>query len=798
MKPAIPLLLFAMVTPMAAFALPASDPVSPKGVCKAQPFDLEDVRLLDGPFRDAMLRDKKYLLDLDADRLLHTFRLNAGLPSSAQEYGGWEAAKCELRGHFVGHYLSACALMFASTGDERLKERAALMVRELAKCQAALGPSGYLSAFPESFIDRVETTGKVWAPYYTLHKILAGLLDIRSHCGNAQALDVTRRFGDWVAARNERLSDEQMEKMLGVEHGGINEAMANLYALTGDERHLRAARRFYHKRVLDPLAARQDKLAGLHANTQFPKVIGLARLYELTGEECYRTLAEFFWDRVVNHHSYVIGGNSDHEHFGPPDQLAQRVSPWTAETCNTHNMLKLTRHVFAWNPTAAQADYYERALYNQILATQDPRTGMMGYHVPLYGAWFMPYNTPHDSFWCCTGTGVESHAKYGDSIYWHDNDSLHVNLFIASELTWKQKGLVVRQETKFPEQETTRLTLRCDKPVTLGLRIRRPAWVGEMNISVNGQVARLSKVESGAAKPSASTLESRATYVELRREWKSGDCVEVRLPMSLRLEPMPDDPNRAAICYGPCVLAGALGSEGIVPPMPYAKSQADFFKGKTAAPAPVLLAQGRPVAEWVEAVPGRPLSFRTQGVGKPDDVTLVAFHALLPQRYSIYWDLLTPEQWKKRQAALEAEQRRERELSTRTVDVVRVGEFEPERAHHFKSERSDAGTFSGRLWRHARGGWFSYEVKVTPDKPMVLLCTYWGSDTGKREFDILVDGQKIATQKLERNKPGEFFDVEYPIPAQLTAGKQRVTVKFQARPDATAGGVFGCKMLRAP
>ncbi len=327
---------------------------------KAEPFALSDVRLLDGPFREAMNRDAKYLLSLDADRLLHTFRANAGLPSDAKPLGGWESPKVELRGHFIGHYLSGCALVYASTGDEKLKERAALMVRELAKCQESLGSSGYLSAFPESFIDRVETTGKVWAPYYTLHKIHAGLLDVHVLCGNAQALEVAKKFGDWVKARNDKLTDEQLEKMLGVEHGGINESMANLYALTGEEKYLQCAKRLFHKRVMDPLARREDKLAGLHANTQFPKVIGAARLYELTGEEPYHTIAEFFWDRVVNHHSYVIGGNSDHEHFGQPDKLGDRVSPFSAETCNTYNMLKLTRHVFAWDPSVARADFYER------------------------------------------------------------------------------------------------------------------------------------------------------------------------------------------------------------------------------------------------------------------------------------------------------------------------------------------------------------------------------------------------------------------------------------------------------
>ncbi len=751
---------------------------------RAQPFPLQEVRLLDGPFRAAMERDAKYLLELEPDRLLHTFRLNAGLPSSAKPLGHWEDPKGELRGHFVGHYLSACALMHASTGDPRFQERAALMARELARCQAALGASGYLSAFPESFIDRVETTGRVWAPYYTLHKILAGLLDVHAHCGNAQALEVARRLGDWVAARNERLSDDQLQKMLDVEHGGINEAMANLYARTGDEKHLRAARRLCHKKVLDPLAVRQDRLAGLHANTQFPKVIGVARLYELTGEERGRAIAEFFWDRVVNHHSYVIGGNSDHEHFGPPDQLARRVSPWTAETCNTHNMLKLTRHIFAWKVAAAPADYFERALYNQILATQDPRTGMMGYHVPLHGAWFMPYNTPEDSFWCCTGTGVESHAKYGDSIYWRDEAGLYVNLYIASELVWRERGITLRQQTRYPEEETTRFELTCAQPARMTLRLRHPGW------AQRGCEARVN------GKPFAHDTKP-GSYLAIDREWKSGDRVELRLPMSLRLEAMPDDPNRVAICYGPCVLAGALGGEGIVPPMPYAKGQSDFFNGKTAPPAPMLLAQGRPVAEWVEAIPGKPLTFRTRNVGKPEDVTLVAFHTLPPQRYSIYWDLLTPEQWRARQAAEAAQAQRERDLGARTVDAVRVGEFEPERAHNFQSERSNSGTFNGRLWRDTREGWFSYELKVAPETPLALRCAYWGSDGGNRVFDILVDGEKLATQRLEQNKPGEFFEVEYPIPARLTAGKARVTVRFQAHPQCMAGGLFGLRTVKA-
>ncbi len=374
------------------------------------------------------------MLSLDVERLLHTFRINAGLPSSAQPLGGWEEPKSEVRGHFVGHYLSACALMYAATGDARLKAKGDAVVAGLAECQKAM-KSGYLSAYPESFIDRVEAVRPVWAPYYTLHKILAGLIDMAIECDNPQALDVARKFGDWFVTRNAKLSDEQMQKMLGNEHGGVNEALANLYALTGEKKYLDTALRFNHLAVLGPASQREDKLTGLHANTQFPKFIGAAREYDLNGDDTLKTAAEFFWNTVVHERSYVIGGNSDGEHFSPKERLSQALGPNTTETCNTYNMLKLTRHLFCWEPKAEYADYYERALINHILASQNPETGMMCYYVPLRsgmtrGGAGMGYNTPENSFWCCTGTGVENHAKYGDSIYFHDpaNKSLYSEL----------------------------------------------------------------------------------------------------------------------------------------------------------------------------------------------------------------------------------------------------------------------------------------------------------------------------------------------------------------------------------
>jgi hypothetical protein len=496
-------------------------------------------------------------------------------------------------------------------------------------------------------------------------------------------------------------------------------------------------------------------------------------------------LAEFFWDRVVNHHSYDIGGNSDHEHFGQPDKLSDRVSPWSTENCNTYNMLKLTRHLFAWNPQASYADYYERALYNQILASQDPRTGMMAYHVPIFGGWFMPYNTPNDSFWCCTGTGVENHAKYGDSIYWHDTENLWINLFIPSELSWRDKGMTLRQETRFPENDVIRLTINCQPSVKATLQIRYPAWAQQGGfIRVNGEQFN-HQVKPGS-------------FIPLARTWNDGDQIEVRFPMALRTVPMPDNPNRVAIFYGPVILAGMLGSEGIAPPMPYAKSQGDFFINKTPPQQPVLVTNNRPVSNWLKPDSRKPLTFHTQGIGKPNDVTLTAFYLLPPQRYTLYWDLMTRDQWKQNQEVITLKERHAKELKEKTVDTIMIGNSASESDHKFQGENSASGGFQDQSWRHASDGdWFSYQLKIQPNISQKLLVKYWGSDAGGREFDILIDGVKLATQKLERNKPDQFFEVAYPIPQNLIQSKALVTVKFQAHPGCTAGGIFDCRIIRA-
>ncbi len=523
---------------------------------EAQEFRLEDVRLLDGLFKDAMMRDAAYLLRLDPDRLLSGFRKEAGLTPKAEAYGGWESMT--IAGHSLGHYLSACALMFASTGDVRFRDRVNYIVNELEACQRANG-NGYVAAIPNGKkIFQEVSAGDIrvqpfdlnggWVPWYTLHKLFAGLLDVHRYSHNQKALTIAVNLADWADSTVSKLTEEQFQHMLDCEHGGMNEVLAELYARTGNEKYLQLSRRFHHKKVLDPLARREDRLQGLHANTQIPKLIGLARRYELTSDAADKTAAEFFWERVVHHHSYVNGGHSDGERFGAPDKLNNRLSDNTSETCNTYNMLKLTRHLFEWHASADYADYYERALYNHILASQNPDDGMVCYYVPMRAGSHKVFSKPFDSFWCCVGTGMENHAKYGEAIYFHNDDALWVNLFIPSEVNWRAKGLSLRQETRYPEAEKVNFVVTARRPVSLSLRLRYPGWATQaVSVTVNGRPQTID------AKP--------GSFIDIKRTWKTGDRVELTIPMSLRLETMPDNPRRVAILYGPTVLAGELGPE---------------------------------------------------------------------------------------------------------------------------------------------------------------------------------------------------------------------------------------------
>jgi DUF1680 family protein len=603
-----------------AAAPDAPAPSSPGGGSLA-PFPLGSVRLLPGPCLDAQAANSRYLLSLPQDRLLRSFRVNAGLPSSAEPLGGWEKPDCELRGHFTGgHYVSACSLAYAATGETELESRAETMVAELAKCQAKRG-TGYLSAFPEELFDRLRRGAKVWAPFYTLHKILAGQLDAHRYCGSERALEVAEGLAGWVRNWTKGLSDAAMERILLTEFGGMNAALYDLYEVTKKEEYLDTAHRFDHHAFFEPLAQRRDELTGLHVNTQIPKVIGAARRYELTGERRYRDVAEYFWREVVTERTYATGGTSNGERWNtPPGMLAAELSSSTAECCCAYNMLKLTKHVLSWSGDPRAADYLERVFWNSRMGTQNPQDGTLMYYLPLASGYWKFYGSPLGAFWCCTGTGVEEFARLADHVYFRDSSGITVNLFVASEARWPERGILLRQETSFPEQEGSRFAIEAARPSEWTLRLRVPWWAtAGGRLRINGE-----PVEAFA---------SPSSYLTLTREWRSGDRVELDLPMSLSVQPMPDDPSLAAVLYGPIVLAGRLGAQGLTREATYGGYDCEL-KGDPVK-APELVGSPSDAKSFVERVPGKALEFRARTAG--GRVALVPFHRLFGERYAVYW-----------------------------------------------------------------------------------------------------------------------------------------------------------------
>ncbi|MEU0037472.1 beta-L-arabinofuranosidase domain-containing protein [Streptomyces sp. NPDC006333] len=589
-------------------------------------FDLSDVRLLESPFLANMRRTSAYLLFVDPDRLLHSFRLNAGLPSAAEPCGGWEAPDVQLRGHTTGHLLSALAQAHANTGVSAYADKGRLLVDALAACQrvapAAGFTPGYLSAFPEQVFAQLEAGGKPWAPYYTLHKIMAGLLDQYRLCGNGQALDVLREMAAWADARTAPLPYEQMQNLLKVEFGGMNEVLTRLYLETGDPAHLRTARRFDHEELYAPLAAGRDELAGHHANTEIAKIVGTVPSYEATGENRYLDIAETFWTTVVRHHSYAIGGNSNQELFGPPDEIVSRLSAVTCENCNSYNMLKLGRSLFLHRPERSEyMDHYEWTLYNQMLGEQDPDSahGFVTYYTGLWagsqrepkgglGAAPGSYSGDYDNFSCDHGTGLETHTKFADSVYFHSRDirspALYVNLFIPSEVHWRQMAVMLRQETRYPDEGSTRLTVKAGRG-RFALHLRIPAWVADTGrdavLKVNGRPV------PGRVRPGA--------YAAVERSWRTGDTVELTLPRRPVWTAAPDNPQVTALSYGPLVLAGEYGDTEL-------------------ATVPAI----RPAS--LRPVEGT--STRFTALSDAGSVSLRPFHEIQHQRYNVYWAVAPP------------------------------------------------------------------------------------------------------------------------------------------------------------
>lgn len=761
----------------------------------ARPLPLSAVRLTGGPLKQAQDLDADYLLKLEPDRMMAFYRQRAGLQPKAQGYTGWDGDGRNLTGHIAGHHLSAVSLMYAATGDARFKERADHLVREMKEVQDKHG-DGYLGALAngkEQFIEvskgNIRSAGfdlnGLWAPWYVLHKTFAGLRDAYRFAGNRTALDVEIKFAAWAESILAKLDDAQTQKMLNTEFGGMPEVLADLYADTGDKRWLALSHRFDHRAVLEPLARGQNILSGLHGNTQVPKLQGSLVRYAYTGDQADGDAARFFWDAVVNHHSFATGGHGKDEYFGPPDQLSDRIDGRTAETCNVYNLIKMTRKLFALQPAMKYAEFHERALFNHILASIDPQDGRTCYMVPVGRGVQHEYADMFRSFTCCVGSGMESQALHGDGLYYEsfsksDGDKLWVNIYAPSRAKWETAGVDLAMDTTFPEGESAslKLTLKAAKQFTLALR--RPSWAGEgFTVKVNSQPVKQ------LAQPGA--------YVELKRKWKSGDTVALTLPKKLRLEPLPDNPRVTAIMLGPIVLAGDLGPE---------RGRGRGAQGAAAQPIsiPSLVAAERPLSEWIKAAPGKAGNFRTDGVGRQQDVELVPFYRLHRRTYSIYFDLFTPKEWEKKAAELLAARERQRKLEAATIAFVQPGEMQPERDFNQQGEETQPVRTAGRPGRSARK-WFSFDLPVDTTQPLKLIATYHGEERASRTFEILLDGVRIGEQRIERHRPGSptksFFDVEYVIPAELVRGKQKVTVRFQATGGNEIAGVFGVRMVRA-
>jgi DUF1680 family protein len=791
-------------------------------ILQARPIPLNKVRLTGGPLKQAQDVTAEYLLQLEPDRMLAGYRIRAGLKPKAEGYGGWDAVDSrQLTGHIAGHYLSAVSLMYAATGNEEFKRRAGYIVSEFKDIQDARG-DGYLGAivnrdgidgrelFRRMSQGEIKSGGfdlnGLWSPWYTLHKTYAGLRDAFRFTGNKMALEIEIKFAEWAERILALLDESQIQRMLNTEFGGMNEIMVDLYADTGDERWLDLSYKFEHRSFIEPLKRHQDILEGKHGNTQVPKLIGSADRYAYTGNVGDILAAGYFWDQVVQHHSYATGGHGHDEYFGAPGKLSDRVDGRTAETCNVYNMLKLTRRLFSIRPDAHYADFHERALFNHILASIDPEDGRTCYMVPVGRGVQHEYQRMFRSFTCCVGSGMESHALHGDGIYYAKGDKLWVNLYAPSTAEWTEAGVILDMATDFPEGEKVSLELTVQTPKELILALRRPYWAEEgFSVKVNGETVPENIVdpfrgvpESGRPVAGRVSVDRAGTYVELDRLWRNGDRIEMTLPKGLRLESTSDNPRVAAIMWGPLVLAADLGPER--------ERGRGGFAGSRPPTIPVFVAAEKPVETWIEPVSEEPGHFDVTDVGRDSlgadlevEAKLQPFYRLHRRTYAVYFDLFTSPEWEDQKAAYIVEQDRLRKLELATLAYAQPGEMQPERDFNYRgSEDTRVTQVHGRPGR--RGGtWFSFDLPVDPDRPMALVVTYYSDDRSRRpiSFDILVEGQSISHQELERSRPPRFFDVVYPIDSAIFKGKEKVTVHFEAAEGGTVASVFGIRMIRS-
>jgi uncharacterized protein len=766
---------------------------------------LRDVQLLDSPFLHAQNTNKDYLMALDAEKLLAPFRREAGLPFK-ETYGNWESTG--LDGHMGGHYVSALALLYASTKDPAVLQRLNYVITELKKCQDKLG-TGYIGGIPDSQKMWAEiakgdiradgfSTNERWVPWYNLHKIYAGLRDAYLYADNKDAKKILVKLSDWTIALTKNLSPEQMQTMLRTEHGGMNEVFVDVAKITGDKKYLKLAEAFSQQAILQPLEHQQDQLTGLHANTQIPKVIGFKRYADATHNPEWEKAAEFFWQTVVDKRTVAIGGNSVKEHFHDTADFSTMINEVEGpETCNTYNMLKLTELLYLSsgeknNPQMKYADYYERALYNHILGSQNPTTGGFVYFTPMRPNHYRVYSQVNDGMWCCVGSGLESQSKYAEFIYARDKQKhkaaeIFINLFIPSQMEWKAQGIQLTQQTLFPDAEAT--TIVIDKSAHFRLHLRYPGWVaaGKLRLSVNGKTIAVN--------------EQPGEFIALERRWKKGDKIELSVPMHTELEKMPDGSNYYAVVHGPIVLAART--------QPFVNEHLNYFaddsrmghiaSGKICPleAAPFLLGNSNEFIQQLKPVAGKPLTFNASGLingQNVQNIELIPFFRLHESRYAIYLPYSSAADVETLRTQTAAAEKQRIELQAKTIDQVASGEQQPESDHFYKGELSEAGLYNGRHWRHTRA-WFSYELKDKKQEAKTLQVTYAGIDAG-REFAIQLNGEVIAQVKSTGNAQ-EFFTVDYAIPAALVKKSNgKYSVKFVAAPGSIAGGIYGVRLLR--
>lgn len=721
-----------------------------------QPFAMSEVKVQNTYFQNAFQKEEDYLLSIDCDRLLAFFRKIRGLQPKAENYTGWE--NTEIRGHTMGHYLTALAQVYAAAGNDSVLERLRYLMEELSQCQL---PNGYLSAFPEEFFDRVENSKPVWVPWYTIHKIMAGLLSVYELCHLPQALQIAVKLGNWVCARTARWTPQIQANVLAVEYGGMNDCMYELYLQTKEERYAIAAHQFDEVTLFQQIHDGKDVLNNRHANTTIPKFLGALNRYQVLGEteHFYLETCEQFWQMVAQHHSYVTGGNSEAEHFGEPDVLDKERTAQNCETCNTYNMLKLSRLLFQITGDKKYADFYERTLLNAILPSQNPETGMTMYFQPMATGYFKVYSRPYTDFWCCTGTGMENFSKLNDSLYFYEDDRIFVNLYLPSSVHWAQKAVTLEQSAEIPASSQAVFTVQAKKSIQFALCLRIPDWTEHMELLVNRQIVSAAE-ENG--------------YLIVDRTWSDADTVALRFQIEPRCVSLPDNRNTVAFTYGPLVLSAGMGSEKMEESNTGIQVR---VATKHIIAKDYIFCKGESAENWKAHISDKfirtpeKLEFQL----KDTDLVFSPYYQQHQQRYGIYWTLL--EEGSPEFSKHLAEQRYAKTVEATTLDSVQIGNDQYELSHQIQGSKTESDNREGFHYRMAKpGGWFSYQMRTGTSACLQFQYTAGGCKTG---FDVFVEDVLLAHENIVKTLNNQPVTRTYTLPESLS-GKKMVTVKFAA------------------